>query len=104
MKDNMSYVYLELFHGRHDPKEDMEDWGFDGPVLGPFNFIHIIYGCIIKLSTDAVDTPLIDLVDGMFYYDGAYYGDWAVFSGTPPAERLQQFDPKLARLPEKEKA
>ncbi len=29
-------VYLNLMHGRATPDQQMNDWGFDGPILGPF--------------------------------------------------------------------
>jgi hypothetical protein len=28
-------VYLQLFHGRKTPDEQMSGWGTEGPVLGP---------------------------------------------------------------------
>ena len=36
-------MYLRLFHGRTDPQQDMDDWGSDGPVLGPYKFAHRTY-------------------------------------------------------------
>ena len=29
-------VYLHLFHGRAEPDQSLDDWGEQGPVLGPF--------------------------------------------------------------------
>jgi hypothetical protein len=43
-------VYVELFHGRHDPKEDLDDGGFNGPVIGPVPFFHATYGSHIKMG------------------------------------------------------
>jgi hypothetical protein len=28
-------LYLRLYHGRTDPEQQMEDWGFTGPTFGP---------------------------------------------------------------------
>jgi hypothetical protein len=28
-------MYLHLWHGRKEPDERLNDWGFDGPCLGP---------------------------------------------------------------------
>ena len=28
-------MYLGLFHGRDKPREAMNDWGFNGPLIGP---------------------------------------------------------------------
>ena len=44
-------VYIELFHGRNDPDQEMEDWGVPGPVFGPFRFAHTTYSDHIKLGT-----------------------------------------------------
>lgn len=34
----MSY-YLHLFHGRKDPNQQMDDWGEDGPYIGPLHAV-----------------------------------------------------------------
>ena len=75
-------VYIHLFHGRKDPAEQLEDWGEDGPVLGPFRWVHTTYACDIKLGSpeakgDAVGSLYV--VEDMAYYDGIWYGDWSVF-------------------------
>lgn len=36
-------LYIRLFHGRTDPNQDMDDWGTDGPVFGPYEFVHTTY-------------------------------------------------------------
>jgi hypothetical protein len=36
-------IYLKLMHGRDDPEQQMDDWGFDGPVLGPLEAVHFTY-------------------------------------------------------------
>ncbi len=33
-------LYLGLFHGRDDPNEQMRDWGFNGPTIGPLVWCH----------------------------------------------------------------
>lgn len=35
---------VRLFHGRSHPDELLEDWGFDGPCLGPLSGVHLTYG------------------------------------------------------------
>jgi hypothetical protein len=72
-------VYLELFHGRHSPDEELYDWGFNGPILGPFPFVHITYGCDIKLGDDS-DIELCVDKDGYVQFAGAYYGDMSTLS------------------------
>lgn len=37
-------VYLYLFHGRATPDEDVEDWGCEGPAIGPLDYVHTTYG------------------------------------------------------------
>ena len=73
-------VYLKLFHGRNTPTEELDDWGFDGPVLGPLAHVHTTYGSDIKLGD--VEGELIGVlhtVNDLVYYNKAYYGDWSVF-------------------------
>lgn len=35
---------LVLLHGRRDPNEDMDDWGFSGPTLQGVVWTHWTYG------------------------------------------------------------
>ena len=30
-------MYLRLYHGRTDPNQQMDDWGFGGPIIGPLS-------------------------------------------------------------------
>jgi hypothetical protein len=97
-------LYLKLFHGRTDPTEQMNDWGSNGPILGPYEFIHTTYASRVKMGHDADDVDELFAVEDMIYYDGVYYGDWSVF----PENRLEKqdqtrrqiYDPNKARLPE----
>jgi len=99
-------IYLELFHGRRDPDQEMDDWGKAGPVLGPFPFVHTTYASDIKLG-DANGTPCeLNILDGLVYYDGMWYGDWSAFSMSTfrreqaLQQRHQRFDPQKASMPE----
>ncbi len=74
-------IYIHLFHGRKTPDEQLEDWGHDGPVLGPFPFAHITYNTDIKLDNEAFHE--LRFVDDLLYYDGVYYGDWSVTAWPP---------------------
>jgi hypothetical protein len=68
-------VYIELSHGRLDPDQDMEDSGFMGPILGPFSYVHTVYGHHI----DAGESVELEMDrDGLINYGGAYYSDWTV--------------------------
>src|SRR5580765_2933120 len=52
-------LYLGLFHGRHQPNEQMDSWGFDGPTIGPLKWCHTTYAADIKIefeqAADAVE-------------------------------------------------
>ena len=105
-------VYLELFHGRKTVTELLEDWGTEGPILGPLKFVHTTYATDIKLeTTDGLDGVLHLLGEetpDLLYYDQICYGDWSVFGeevlNNNPAllSRVQQFDPaKSNPMPER---
>lgn len=83
-------LYLGMMHGRDTPDENMSDWGFNGPVIGPLNYVHTTYGTELKLEfVDESDRikyfghRLMEVIDvhsdGMLMYGGKYYGDWTVF-------------------------
>jgi hypothetical protein len=78
-------VYIELLHGHHYPNEVLEDWGFNGPVLGPFPFFHTTYQSDIKLGDDGIVVMGKQVEfppwDNSNYIDflGGLYGDMSVF-------------------------
>ncbi len=75
-------LYLRLFHGRKTPDEVLEDWGLDGPVIGPLRFVHTTYSYHVKLGCmdpDGDDMQDLHVCEDMLYYDGVWYGDWTVF-------------------------
>ncbi len=95
-------AYLKLFHGRASPDEEIDDWGVDGPIFGPFPFFHTTYGTDIKFNED--EGALLTIVDGFVHYNGMYYGCWSVFDGPPGAcekECLAEFAADLAIVPMK---
>ena len=57
----------------------MNDWGSDGPVFGPFDFVHVTYAFHVKLGKPDSDCDELFGFEDMIYYDGVYYGDWSVF-------------------------
>ena len=101
-----SGIYIELFHGRADRFQTMDDWGEPGPTFGPFRFVHTTYACHIKLGADADVPQDLNVLHDMVYYDGMWYGDWSVFpASTFRAEpslqqRHQVFDAEKARVSE----
>ena len=81
-------VYIKLFHGRDDPEQDMDDWGYDGPTLGPFEAVCFTYCTHVRCFTDENNDEELCLSfhDGMLVHDGKYYGDFEVVAkegGTP---------------------
>jgi hypothetical protein len=82
-----SGMYLKLLHGRTSVDEEMDDWGPDGPWIGPLDWFHCTYmkGLGIGFS-DGIELPSlyandsppspIGLVSDMIYFEGMYYGDW----------------------------
>jgi hypothetical protein len=73
-------VYLFFYHGRHTSKEELDDWGVNGPILGPFTAIQITYGCHIKaLSNSPINHDPIGIgKDGLVEIYGAFYGDFQI--------------------------
>jgi hypothetical protein len=73
-------VYLKLLHGRLDRNQEMRDWGFDGPVLGPFEAVHFMYRDHIRCISDSATEREIELgfADDLLIYEGKYYGDFEI--------------------------
>lgn len=98
-------VYLQLFHGRDTVEEDMDDWGYEGPTLGPLEYCHVTYMSDVKYSmakeqfaelfpetiaewkASGVSNGDGDFIDGhlkinsgLVEFQGKFYGDFSVFS------------------------
>lgn len=81
-------VYLHLSHGRTSPDEQLNDWGFNGPTIGPLEYVHHTYAVHVRFYfrdlADAHRQGFVDtegelyIVDGLLVHDGKYYGDWTV--------------------------
>ena len=72
-------LYLKLFHGRTDANQEMDEWGSDGPVFGPYEFLHTTYTSFVRCGNQGGDCDSLYVHEDMVYYDGVYYGDWSVF-------------------------
>jgi hypothetical protein len=82
-------LYLRLFHGRAEPNEHLDDWGFDGPVIGPLEFMHTTYAFHVKLGfvnpekarAFKLDPRFPELIahEDLLVHDGKYYGDWSAY-------------------------
>jgi hypothetical protein len=77
-------MYMRLYHGRNDPEQEMDDWGFVGPTFGPLSsYIHTY--CSTFRIYGACDTSEVWLErhDDMIRWDGCFFGDFEVFiAGT----------------------
>lgn len=84
-------LYLGLFHGRDDPREEMNDWGFPGPMIGPLKWVHTTYAFKIRIAfeceTDArryfstADrVQFLEFNDDLLRFRGKFYGDWTVYT------------------------
>lgn len=78
---------MKLFHGRNTATEVLDDWGFDGPVLGPLESVQLTFGSIALYAEDRVE---LARVDDLIFYDGKFYGDAQVClaSEHPPTEQV----------------
>ncbi len=95
-------LYLELFHGRTDPNQEMDDWGTLGPIFG-IEHVNITYGAHIKLQSedDELFSELFVNDQQLIHYDGVFYGDICIFTdlNEEMKPRLQKFD--QSKVPEK---
>lgn len=93
-----SKVFIDLYHGRKDPDEDMKDWGTMGPVF-EVDMCNFLYGNKIRLMKDNNIIGFLLVVDGLIYYDGVYYGEVSITGGDPTDAdpmRIVPFDPEKA--------
>lgn len=95
-------VYLHLFHGRKDPEQDMADWGEDGPLLGPLEWVQITYLCDVRIGLPEGDDAFLAVHEDMVYYAGMYYGDFDILSEERfkirgvEKKQAEKFDPVQA--------
>lgn len=86
-------VYVALYHGRNNADDEMDDWGFNGPLIGPLKNVYVTYHSHIRLIflNDADEKRyiaagvigeepfMLGWEDDMIKSDGKFYGDWDVF-------------------------
>lgn len=51
-KPKVPGLYLGLYHGFPDDeaRQEAQDWGAHGPLIGPLQWAHITYMCDVKLQ------------------------------------------------------
>ena len=105
-QSTMKGVCLELSHGRKRPEKDMEDWGKNGPLLGPFPGIYVEYGGDLRIVPRLGDDIFIHIENGLIYYDKVYYGNWVVVAVAALDEKqrakIKPFSPRKHEIPAKE--
>src|SRR6185437_4495240 len=73
-------MYLRLYHGRTDPDQEMEEWGFDGPTFGPLSsYVHTYCSTFRIHAAEGYEEIWLDKYDDMIRWDGCFYGDLEVF-------------------------
>jgi hypothetical protein len=92
--DEPEGIYLGLFHGyiNDDDREEGGDWGIDGPVIGPLEYVHTTYATRVgieffdreraQLYFGYCDVEL-DIRNNCLYFGGVEFGDWTVFYHKP---------------------
>lgn len=77
-------LYLRLYHGRKDPDQDMDGWGFNGSVFGPLSAVVMTYLSTIRIhGTRSCDELWLDTTRDMVQWRGNYYGDFEIFVAGP---------------------
>ncbi len=92
-------MYLRLCHGRRNPEQQMDDWGFVGPCFGPLVYYVHTYCATFRIHGENATELWLEKYDDMICWDGCYYGDMEVFvAGAPekaaPASLPTRLDPE----------
>jgi hypothetical protein len=95
MKTLPEGLYLGLYHGFKDidARNEADEWGEDGPMIGPLKYVHTTYACDVKFEftedrwTDFTKLNKNDYLtvspEDCLLYGGMEYGDWTVFYHKP---------------------
>lgn len=87
-------LYLGLLHGRDDPRQQMDDWGFNGPTIGPLRWFHTTYACTLRIAFASESDGqryfgvrqtehFLQLDRDLLVFNGQYFGDWTVYYVAP---------------------
>jgi hypothetical protein len=84
---DMPGMYLKLLHGRTFVGQKLNNWGEEGPWIGPLEWFHCTNLSDIGIGfvsgeelspmqfDDDYPSPMY-LYQSFIYYDGVYYADW----------------------------
>ena len=77
-------MYLRLYHGRTDPDQEMDGWGFDGPTFGPLSsYVHTYCSNFRIFAECGTDEIWLQRHADMICWDACYFGDMEVFVAEP---------------------
>lgn len=91
MLDKGKMMKLRLYHGRNNPEQEMNDWGFEGAILNGVDGIIWTYGVprVFFVNDNALKTAkdltgwdeIADALEMRVYEDliktnEGYFGDW----------------------------
>jgi len=69
-------VYLDLRCGHDHSGQLLKDWGFKGPIIGPFPYVTATFAEDIDIG----ENRFLPIVSDLLFYGGKYYGDWKLIS------------------------
>jgi len=73
-------MYVRLYHGRTDPEQDMDDWGFQGPTFGPLSCYVHTYCSTFRIHGESNASELwLETHRDMIRWGGSFFGDLEVF-------------------------
>jgi|GEM_PF-2018371 len=73
-------MYLRLYHGRTDPDQQLDEWGFVGPTFGPLSCYVHTYCCNFRIYGECDTNEVwLERHDDMIRWDGCFYGDMELF-------------------------
>lgn len=72
-------LYLHLYHGRKNPAEEMDDWGFAGPTFGPLTCVVQTYFTTLRLLDPDGGELWLEQFDDLVVWEDCYYGDLSIF-------------------------
>ena len=92
-------IYIHLYHGRTDPNQDMDEFGEDGPLIGPIEGLHVTYHSHIRPVIDGDACTFMHWHDDMLYFDGKFWGDWSVVTEEEVNDKdyyakMERIDPR----------
>jgi hypothetical protein len=73
-------LVLQLYHGREDPTQHMDEWGTEGPRLEILSFIDTYRGKadVIVPGEPYTERHSLCIHEDLIFYDGIFYGDMQV--------------------------